>query len=159
MLVGIKDIQIVDFKSEFSTAFKTLNQWWIESYFIMEPSDYTILNHPQSEVIDKGGVILFAIIDNAPVGVCALIKSKVKDYNFELAKMGVHPDWHGQGIGWKLGKACLEKAKALGARTVFLESNTKLEVAMYLYKKLGFRKVDSFPTPYDRCNIQMLVEL
>ena len=73
--------------------------------------------------------------------------------------MGVHPDWHGQGIGQMLGEACLERAKALGAQTVFLESNTKLEAAMLLYTKLGFKKIPSFPTPYDRCDIQMLIRL
>ncbi len=153
--MSLNKLRLVDFESKLSDAFKALNQWWIESYFVMEKSDFEILDHPQ-DIIDSGGVILFAMMEDHPVGVCALIKSKVKDYDFELAKMGVHPDWHGQGIGFKLGKACLERAKALGAKTVFLESNTKLEAAMFLYRKLGFKKIPSFPTPYNRCNIQML---
>ena len=156
--MALNNLLLIDFKPELSDAFKALNQWWIESYFVMEKSDFEILDHPQ-DIIDDGGVILFALLDDNPVGVCALIKSKVEDYDFELAKMGVHPDWHGQGIGQMLGEACLERAKALGAQTVFLESNTKLEAAMLLYTKLGFKKIPSFPTPYDRCDIQMLIRL
>ena len=73
----INKLQLIDFKPELSGAFKTLNQWWIESYFVMEKADYELLDHPQSEaIIDKGGVIiLFAMAGlMQPVGVCALIK-------------------------------------------------------------------------------------
>jgi|SaaInl0LU_22_DNA_1037365.scaffolds.fasta_scaffold17472_1 GNAT superfamily N-acetyltransferase len=155
----INKLQLIDFKPELSGAFKTLNQWWIESYFVMEKADYELLDHPQEAIIDKGGVILFAMAGKHPVGVCALIKSKIATYDFELAKMGVLPDWHGRGIGFCLGTACLKRAKSLGAKTVFLESNTKLEAAMHLYLKLGFEKIEAFPTPYNRCNIQMLTHL
>ena len=84
----INKLQLIDFKPELSGAFKTLNQWWIESYFVMEKADYELLDHPQEAIIDKGGIILFAMAGKHPVGVCALIKSKIATYDFELAKKG-----------------------------------------------------------------------
>ena len=54
-----------------------------------------------------------------------------------------------------LGTAIIEKARTLGARGIYLESNTILKPAISLYHKLGFKKVTGHPTPYARCNIQM----
>ena len=61
----------------------------------------------------------------------------------------------GLGIGFLIGQACIEKARALGAHRVYLESNTTLKPAINLYHQLGFRKVAGPPSPYERCNIQM----
>ena len=80
-------------------------------------------------------------------------------YDFELAKMAVSPKAQGKNIGWLLGQAIIEKAKALGASGIYLESNTILKPAINLYHKLGFQKVAGHPTPYERCNIQMELKL
>ena len=77
------------------------------------------------------------------------------DYDFELAKMAVSPKAQGKYIGWLLGNAVIEKARSLGARKIYLESNTVLKPAINLYYKLGFQKVIGRSTPYERCNIQM----
>ncbi|MEE8062491.1 MAG: GNAT family N-acetyltransferase, partial [Gemmatimonadales bacterium] len=74
---------------------------------------------------------------------------------YELAKMAVSPEAQGKGIGWLLGQAVLDRARELGATTVYLESNTVLEPAIALYRKLGFKRVTGAPSPYARCNIQM----
>ena len=81
------------------------------------------------------------------------------DYDYELAKMGVHPEFHGQGIGYLLGKAVIEKARSLGATTLYLESNTKLTPALNLYRKLGFQEVQAHESPYERSNIQMVLTM
>jgi DNA-binding MarR family transcriptional regulator/GNAT superfamily N-acetyltransferase len=78
---------------------------------------------------------------------------------FELAKMAVSPRAQGKGIGLLLGQACIDKARALGGSSVYLESNTLLKPAISLYHKLGFRKTTSHPSPYERCNIQMELQL
>jgi GNAT superfamily N-acetyltransferase len=83
----------------------------------------------------------------------------MEDGGFELAKMAVAPGAKGKGIGLLLGQACIDKARALGAGRVYLESNTKLRPAISLYHKLGFRKIAGPPSPYERCNIQMELRL
>jgi N-acetylglutamate synthase-like GNAT family acetyltransferase len=98
-----------------------------------------------------------ALNNSEIVGTCALIK--MDDDTYELAKMAVTEKAKGKGIGWLLGQAAINKAHDLGAKTVFLESNTVLEAAINLYQKLGFRKIVGQPSPYERCNIQMELKL
>jgi hypothetical protein len=43
----------------------------------------------------------------------------------------------------------------MGAKKIYLESNTILKPAINLYHKMGFQKVSGLATPYKRCNIQM----
>lgn len=124
----------------------------------MEDADYKALNNPQG-ILKNGGCILVALYHEEPVGVCALIKMNDPNYDFELAKMAVSPKAQGKNIGWLLGQAILEKAKQLGASTIYLESNTVLKPALNLYHKLGFQKISGHATPYERCNIQMALTL
>lgn len=147
------DVQIVDFEPRYAKAFHDLNEEWITTWFKMEEEDHHALDHPQEHILDGGGHIFIALYKGEPVGTCAIIK--MNDGGFELAKMAVSPRAKGKGIGWLLGRACLEKARALGARRVYLESNTRLKPAINLYHKLGFRKITGQPSPYERCDIQM----
>jgi len=125
----------------------------------MEESDYLALDDPEGHILDEGGCIIVALYQDEPVGVCALLKSHLPDFDYQLGKMAVSPKAQGKSIGYLLGKEILEKARALGAKKVFLESNTILTPAINLYRKLGFEKIEGYPSPYERSNIQMAVEL
>lgn len=149
-----KQVKIVEFDSKYKTAFKELNQEWISEYFEMEESDYKTLDNPEA-IINNGGKIFVALYSDEPLGVCALLKLDDPDYDFELVKMAVSPRAQGKSIGYLLGKAVLDSAKELGAKKVFLESNTSLTPAINLYYKLGFKKISGRPSPYKRANIQM----
>jgi DNA-binding MarR family transcriptional regulator/N-acetylglutamate synthase-like GNAT family acetyltransferase len=151
------DVLIVDYKPEYQPAFKRLNEEWITQYFKMEETDYKSLDHPDDYILNKGGHILMALYNNEPVGACALIK--MDNDMYELAKMAVSPTAKGKGIGFILGQAAIAKAKELGAKKIYLESNTILKPAISLYHKLGFKKVTGIPSPYERCNIQMILEV
>ncbi|RXK87148.1 bifunctional helix-turn-helix transcriptional regulator/GNAT family N-acetyltransferase [Filimonas effusa] len=152
-------VSIVTYNDSYQLAFKSLNEEWISAYFKMEATDYKSLDNPEGYIIDKGGVILVALYENIPVGVCALIKMNDPEFDYELAKMAVSPKAQGKHIGFMLGTAILDKAKELGAQKIYLESNTILKPAIALYHKLGFKKITGRPSPYERCNIQMAVQL
>ncbi len=152
-------VQIVEYNDEYQSVFRALNEEWISSYFKMEAADYKALDNPKEYILDNGGKIFVALYDNEPVGVCALIKMDDPDYDFELAKMAVSNKCQGKNIGWLLGQAVTNAAKELGASKIYLESNTILKPAINLYQKLGFSKVVGRPTPYERCNIQMELQL
>ena len=154
-----QDVEIIAYEPKYQTAFRDLNVEWISKYFIMEEADYLALDNPDSYILDKGGYIFMALYQGKAIGTCSLIKMEAGSYDYELAKMAVSPTAQGKGIGWLLGAAVIEKAKKLGGKTLFLESNTKLKPAISLYHKLGFKKVPQKSSVYKRSNIQMLMEL
>ena len=147
------DIVITEYQPQLAGLFKLLNEEWISKYFTIEPSDSAMLDNPQEYILDKGGSVLFASYRDKIVGTCALIK--MTDEQYELAKMAVSPEARGLGIGYQLGIAIIEKAKQLGSKSVYLESNTVLKPAINLYEKLGFKRTSGHYSPYNRCNIQM----
>ncbi|MGE9310193.1 bifunctional helix-turn-helix transcriptional regulator/GNAT family N-acetyltransferase [Niabella sp. CJ426] len=154
-----KEVIIVPYQAQYKDAFKALNEEWISTYFEMEEADYKALDNPEEYILDRGGQILVALYQGEPVGVCALIKMNGSDYDFEMAKMAVSPKAQGKSIGWLLGQAVISTARKSGASTIYLESNTMLKPAINLYYKMGFKKVAGLPTPYKRCNIQMVLDL
>jgi DNA-binding MarR family transcriptional regulator/predicted GNAT family N-acyltransferase len=152
-------VKIVAYEPKYQEAFKALNEEWISAYFKLEEADHKALDNPEGYIIEKGGYILIALYNEEPAGTCALLKMNDPEYDFELAKMAVSTKLQGKNIGWLLGQAALNKAVALGAKKIYLESNTSLKPAINLYHKLGFKKIVGHTTPYERCNIQMAVEL
>jgi GNAT superfamily N-acetyltransferase len=150
----MEGIKIEDYQSEHQAAFRTLNEQWIGAYFKLEAPDRQVLEHPQEYILDRGGCILVATSGGEPLGVCALLKRDDLDA-YELAKMAVAPHARGNNIGYQLGQAAIQRAIALGATRLYLESSTKLIPAIRLYEKLGFRRVVGVPTPYERADIQM----
>ncbi len=152
-------IEILEYLPEHHSAFQELNEEWITTYFKLEDADRKALDNPKDYILDKGGAILVAVQDNTVLGVCALLRMNDEKYDFELAKMAVSPKAQGKGIGYLLGTSIIEKARALKASNLYLESNTILKPAISLYEKLGFKKIAGHYTPYERCNIQMELKL
>ena len=148
-------LAIVPYSEIYRDAFRTLNEAWITKYFRMEEMDHLSLSNPKEYILDKGGYIAVALLDHQPVGVCALIPSKKDGYDFELAKMGVSEQAQGRGIGKLLALHIIEKAKGLGAKKLYLESNRVLKPALSLYEKLGFVEMVGSKSPYERSDIQM----
>jgi DNA-binding MarR family transcriptional regulator/GNAT superfamily N-acetyltransferase len=160
------EVRIIDCTPQYYKDFRKLNEEWITKYFRMEEADYRSLDHPEEYILSRGGHIYIALYKGEPVGTCAIIRQSADPAGkseapssdapvFELAKMAVSPLTQGMGIGMLLGQACIEKARALGAKKVYLESNTRLKPAISLYHKLGFNKIAGPPSPYERSDIQM----
>lgn len=84
-----------------------------------------------------------ATYKDEPVGVCALCKMDDPEFDYELAKLAVDPCVRGKGIGVRLCEAAVNKARELGARKIFLESNTLLKPAVHIYKRWDLRSCRS----------------
>lgn len=149
------DIQIVPYNPSFQAIFKSLNENWITTHWRLEAHDLEYLDYPQQNIVDKGGYIFVATYKNEPVGVCALCKMDDLIFDYELAKLAVSPKAQGKGIGILLCKAAVNKAKELGAKKLFLESNTLLKPAIHIYKKIGFKELSEYHPAYERGDIQM----
>ncbi len=107
--------------------------------------------------MSQGGKIFFAQHDAAIIGTCALIK--VSETTYELAKMGVSPQYQGLGAGKKLVRRVIDEARSLGCTYLFLESNQRLTPALNIYKSLGFVEVPIGETPYTRADFKAEIYL
>jgi putative acetyltransferase len=150
-------LELFENNSEHLHDFIRLNEEWISTYFEIEDVDRQLAADPQ-KVIDDGGYVFSLTLDKKVIGVCALFNHGNDIY--ELARMAVSPDHQGKGYGKQLIQVCLEKAQELHAKKVFLVSNTKLESAISLYKKHGFKIVSTAQHPvYSRANIMLALDL
>ena len=142
------------------SAFRTLNEEWITRYFALEAKDREILADPDKAILSKGGRIFMVSAENASVGCVALIPMGHGVY--ELSKMAVAPSLRGLGIGRRLLEYAIEQARAIGAKSLFLGSSTKLANAVKLYESVGFRHVlpeNIPPMPYTRADVFMEMQL
>lgn len=146
-----KKLQIQEFSTENREYFKMLNYEWLSDVFSIESHDEIVLSNPESEIIDKGGMIYFAEFDSRIVGTVALIK--VNEKVFELAKMAVEEGNQCIGIGRKLLDLCIQKAMELRLEKLIQYSNTKLDKALKLYLKNGFKEVPPEAHPIFRDQI------
>jgi len=152
-------VQIVDYSSQYKDHFKRLNVEWLEKYFYVEKFDNEVLSHPEKYVLKDGGAIFFSLYGSEIVGTAALIRQKDL---FELSKMAVTEKCQGLKIGQKLAEAAIEKARNLGEKQIFLETNSKLAPAISLYHKLGFRHAEhplGKSEHYQRADTYMILDL
>ncbi len=151
------EIKVVDYAPKYREAFKSLNVEWISKYWELEEPDFKALDDPEGYILNQSGVILIALEKGEPIGCCALIKQTAD--TFELAKMAVSPRAQGKGVGLLLGKSIVERAKIMGLKRLYLESNSVLKPALSLYEKIGFKHIKGASSPYARCDVQMELQL
>lgn len=148
-------IKIIPFNKTYSKDFYDLNIEWLKTYFYVEPLDEAVLSNPEEYIINKGGHIFFAKLENQIVGTVALMPFG-KDGLFELTKMAVSPKHRGLKIGQQLIQHTIEFTKSIGLPKLVLYSSTKLENAIYIYRKYGFIEIPVEPnSPYKRSDIKM----
>ncbi len=146
-------LTITQYDVAYKQAFYDLNVEWLETYFYVEEFDKEVLSNPETYILDPGGHIFFAVEGDNVLGTVALMKAK--NNRFELTKMAVHPNARGKKIGQQLMQHCIDFAKIHNIE-LFLYSNTRLENAIYIYRKYGFVEVPVEPdSPYKRSNIKM----
>ncbi|TXE11712.1 GNAT family N-acetyltransferase [Seonamhaeicola algicola] len=150
------NIEFDTFKPEYTTHFYSLNIEWLKTFFVVEPFDENVLSNPETYIINKGGHIFFAKLNNTIVGTVALMPIG-NNGQFELTKMAVSTTHRGLKIGQKLLEHCINFAKhTMKLPKLILYSNTKLENAIYIYKKFGFVEIPVEPnSPYKRSDIKM----
>jgi ribosomal protein S18 acetylase RimI-like enzyme len=150
-------IKIIEYKQEHQPYFERFNKAWIEKYFWLEEIDKYVLENPDKAIIDEGGAILMASYNGVVAGTVAL--KKVDDATYEFTKMAVDENFRRKGIAEALSYASFDKAKELGAAKVILYSNTALEGAVIMYKKIGFRELPIGNAAYKRSDIKMEILL
>lgn len=153
---ALMEITFREFRAGDGKAFWKLNEQWIAKYFVLEEKDVLTLREPEKYILNPGGRIFFATRGDDIVGCCALIATGPDSY--EVAKMAVDETQRNQGIGKSMLEHVIQEARALGARRLTLETNSRLMNAIHVYESLGFRHVDPSriePSPYKRANVFM----
>jgi putative acetyltransferase len=124
---------------------KQLGLEWLQGYehsagyipYLLEEDDFISLNYPVENVIDPGGQIWFAEVDNFEVvGTIGLMPHH---HEWELIKLAVKPVFQGNGIGKALIQHAIDHAKKKGIKKLTLDSNSHLKTAVNLYEYFGFR--------------------
>jgi len=145
--------EIINFSSKYKNELKRLNYEWLEKYFYVEKNDKKVLSNPQKYIIDKGGFVFYAKIEDEIVGSAALMK--ISDEVFELGKMAVTEKFQGLGIGKKLLEYSLNFTKENKIKKVILFTDSKLKSAISLYEKYGFKEVEFESGVYERGDVKM----
>jgi ribosomal protein S18 acetylase RimI-like enzyme len=132
-----KTIEVLDFDPEYRDDFEKLNLEWLEKFFAVEELDKKMLLHPEREIIQKGGFILFARLQGEIVGTTAVFKAD--DETYEIAKMAVAEKAQGRQVGLRLTDEAISRVREKGAKRIFLKTDNKLRSAVNLYRKRGFK--------------------
>ncbi|WP_394727621.1 GNAT family N-acetyltransferase [Altererythrobacter sp. GH1-8] len=160
------DYIIRPFEPRDAAAFAGLNRQWIDSLFAMEEKDKVQLEKPQSAILAKGGYIAIAEANGWVIGTGAILPAALAPDDgrswFEIVKMSTDLSAQRMGIGSAILARLIEFAREHGADAIWLETNDQLEAATHLYRKTGFRDLsndEAWETPYERCNMQMVMDL
>lgn len=146
-------VTIIPYEDRYHEAFHRLNYLWLDKYNLLEPLDLMVLDDPKKMILDQGGYIWLARMNDEVIGTAALIKEH--DNIYELAKMSVATEWQGKGISKLLIETCLHKAKEVGATKVELFSNHQLMAALKLYERYGFQYVEMKDSPFKTADVKM----
>lgn len=135
----IDRLKVIEYQDNFKEKLYELSVEWLNKYVSIEPEDIKILNNPKEVIIDKGGHIYFATLENEIVGTVSLIKKSEKIY--KLAKLAVTEKAKGMGIGKMLMDKCITISMGKGIDKLILYTNKKLYPAISLYKKYNFQEI------------------
>jgi GNAT superfamily N-acetyltransferase len=144
------------FQAGDETAFRELNEAWIQQFFSIEPKDRDVLGDPAGHILRPGGEIVMAILGDHTIGCCALLA--MGNGSFEIGKMAVSEQSRGLGIGRRLLARVIERAREIGAKRLYLETSTNLPNAIHLYEAQGFVHLPPErvrQSPYARSNVYM----
>ena len=124
-------VEIIPFKTEYSKNFYSLNIEWLIDFFYVEPYDEEVLSNPEKYIINKGGYIFFAKLNEDIVGTVALMPMNIEN-TFELTKMAVSPKHRGHKIGQQLMEYCIDFSRTNNINSLIIYSSRKLENAIYI---------------------------
>ena len=88
------------------------------------------------------GALFLASMEGAPVGCVAL--RRLGPRLGEIKRLFVRPEGRGLGIGQRLNRAALHRARKLGYSRVVLDTLSTMAPAIALYRAMGFRPIPAY---------------
>ncbi len=84
---------------------------------------------------------------------------KIDDENCEMKRLYVRTKFRGHKIANKLVEIIIDDAKKIGYKSMLLDTLPFLEGAIYLYKKFGFKEIESYNNSPMDTSIYMKLDL
>ena len=99
------------------------------------------------EAIEKGeGTTLFLVVEGEVQGICGISRNLRSGAHVGTLVLSLDHSVRGKGLGQTLMEETLEDASRIkGLRTVVLTVKSPNDVALSLYKKLGFEEFGMLP--------------
>lgn len=146
-------MNIVEYHEKYKKDFIRLNTEWVEKYFTMEDADREILEHVD-DLLKSGAMIFFALEEEEVLAVCMAMP--LGGNVWEICKLAAAGQYTGTGAGSAVFKKCMDYAVEHGAEKLTLISNRRLQPALHIYRKFGFREVELEKDywGYERADIQ-----
>ena len=97
----------------------------------------------QKNYFENGGIFL-VMTDNDQL-ICTGAIRKLKDDICELKRLWLLPEYHGQGLGYRMLNELLTYARDKGYKRIWLETDPVAQSrALEFYKRLGFYEIPSY---------------
>ena len=108
-----------------------------------------------SQAINSGaGLLLLAEVEGVIQGVVQFFPDASRSGQGHwpagagtIRLLAVRPEARGQGLGARLTRECLRRARELKLPTIFLYTGRFMLAARHIYEKLGFKRAPEFEPP------------
>ncbi len=94
------------------------------------------------EYAPPDGRLFLALCDGKVAGCIAL--RKIDEHTCEMKRLYVRPLYRGYKIGRVLSERLISEARAMGYKTMRLDTVPNMEAAIALYRSLGFREIEPY---------------
>jgi GNAT superfamily N-acetyltransferase len=123
-------------------AFASIWIPWLEGMGrVPEPEDLQIMADPAAYYRQTGGEAFLAKLNGTTVGAVAV--KGLGGSGFEFCKLVVTEASRGHGTGRALVETCLNYSRSQGGPALYLQSFRALDVALELYRRMGFREAQA----------------
>jgi N-acetylglutamate synthase-like GNAT family acetyltransferase len=166
-VLGINDLNndILDRFNRFQKVNKIYakenGQWIVKEHAYIEDWDkkrkVEKINSDFYNAIISGAYVIAAYNENSIIGFAVLLNRKFGTQNqyIQLQDIHVSYEYRNNGIGKKLFANCIEKAKEIGAKKIYISANSSEETQCF-YKNIGcidaeeINEVLAQDEPFDR---------
>lgn len=127
-----------------------------DTYILRSPQDKISLEEEKAwlkskikEIKNNETAVIDAFFDSKVAGQAHLEVGEFRGRFLGKVGISIAKEFRGEGLGEELMKEIESEAKRLGLRIIHLEVYSDNEVALNLYKKLGYTKFGELPESID----------
>ncbi len=144
-------MEIVQYDNRYAQDFVALNTAWIVSLFgQLEKEDIETFQNIEREIVN-GGMIYFATENDEVMATC--MTRHIGNELWEICKLAANEKYKGKGAGNAVFEQCMKYAIDHGAKKLFMISNSRLQAALHIYHKYGFKEIKLKDYEYERGDI------